>query len=69
MTDGGNIPMEQLLRRLKEEGFHITIIAKGADIPYRRLVNAANGSVELRESDIRKVERFSVSVGVNPYAD
>lgn len=57
----------QLLKRLKQEGYHLTIISKQTGVAYMKLYRAEQHP--LKEQDIRKVEQYASKVGINPYAD
>lgn len=49
---------EQMLKELKEKGFHTLQISRMLNIEYQRLQKAKSGMSELKESDYRKLLEF-----------
>lgn len=49
---------QEMLNKLKKDGFHTSIVAIGTGIPYHRLDKCKNGILELKESEYRTLSAF-----------
>lgn len=58
-----------LITKLIEEGFGLTIISSETGVRIISLHRAVISNTPLKEKDMRKVEAYAAKVGINPYAD
>jgi len=57
--------MQDLLKKLTDEGYHLMLVSKQSGVSYGKLYRCKTGASELKESDIKKVQRYAAMVRIS----